>query len=86
MRVAKPYCDVAGCWFRSTLKVLEAAELIARERRGSFQIVRLNAASLRPAEDWLVYYEQFWTRQIDALQSYLEAEKEGEDDGDNKRG
>jgi hypothetical protein len=27
------------------LKVLEAAELIAQERRGSFQIVRLNAKS-----------------------------------------
>jgi DNA-binding transcriptional ArsR family regulator len=57
------------------LKVLESAELIARERRGSFQIVRLNAATLRPAEEWLAYYEKFWTRQLDALQTYLEGEE-----------
>ena len=53
-------------------KVLDAAELIARERRGSFQIIRLNAKSLRPAEQWLAFYETFWTERIDALQSYLE--------------
>ncbi len=57
------------------LNVLEAAELIARERRGSFQIVRLNAKSLKPAEEWLAYYETFWNRQLDALQTYLEGEE-----------
>jgi DNA-binding transcriptional ArsR family regulator len=61
------------------LKVLEAAELIARERRGSFQIVRLRANGLRPAEEWLAYYEQFWSAQLDALQTYLEGESDGND-------
>ena len=56
------------------LKVLEAADLIARERRGSFYIVRLNAKSLRPAEQWLAFYERFWNRQLDALQTQLEGE------------
>ncbi len=79
--VAKPYAMSLAAVSKH-LKVLEEAELIARERRGSFQIVRLNAKSLRPAEEWLAFYEQFWNRQIDALQSYLE---KGEDDGD-KRG
>jgi DNA-binding transcriptional ArsR family regulator len=77
--VAKPYAMSLAAVSKH-LKVLEAAELIARERRGSFQIVRLNARSLRPAEEWLAYYETFWTERIDALQSYLEAE--GENDGD----
>ena len=57
------------------LKVLESAELIARERRGSFQVVRLKAATLKPAERWLAYYEQFWNRQLDALQKQLEGEE-----------
>jgi DNA-binding transcriptional ArsR family regulator len=83
--VAKPY-RMSLAAVSKHLKVLEAAELIARERRGSFQIVRLNAKSLRPAEDWLAFYEKFWKEQIDALQSYLESETEGEDDGDNNRG
>jgi len=58
------------------LKVLESAELIARERRGSFQIVRLNPAPLRPAEEWLAYYQKFWERQLDALQHFLEGEED----------
>jgi DNA-binding transcriptional ArsR family regulator len=64
------------------LKVLEAAELIARERRGSFHLVRLRAATLRSAEEWLAYYQNFWSEQLDALQSHLEGETKGEDDGD----
>ena len=79
--VAKPYAMSLAAVSKH-LKVLEEAELIARERRGSFQIVRLKAKSLRPAEEWLAFYDKFWKQQLDALQSYLE---EGEDDGD-KRG
>ena len=83
--VAKPYAMSLAAVSKH-LKVLEEAELIARERRGSFQIVRLNAKSLRPAEEWLAFYEKFWNEQIDVLQSYLES-TEGEDNGgDNKRG
>jgi len=69
--VAKPYRLTLAAVSKH-LNVLESAELIARERRGSFQIVRLKAQNLRPAEEWLAWYERFWTRQIDALQNYLE--------------
>jgi DNA-binding transcriptional ArsR family regulator len=75
--VAKPYAMSLAAVSKH-LKVLEEAELIARERRGNFQIVRLNAKSLRPAEEWLAFYEKFWSEKIDSLQRYLE---EGEDDG-----
>lgn len=73
--VARPY-RMSLAAVSKHLNVLESAELIARERRGSFQIVRLRAQSLRPAEEWLAFYEKFWNRQIDALQSYLEGEKD----------
>jgi DNA-binding transcriptional ArsR family regulator len=56
------------------LKVLERAELVARQRRGSFQIVRLSAASLREAEQWLAYYSKFWNTRFDSLEKYLEGE------------
>jgi DNA-binding transcriptional ArsR family regulator len=56
------------------LKVLESAELIARERRGSFQIVRLKAQALKPAEEWIAYYARFWNEQFDNLEKYLEGE------------
>jgi len=36
----------------------------------------LNAEKLKPAEQWLAYYEKFWNRQLDALQNLLEGEKD----------
>ena len=71
--VARPY-RMSLAAVSKHLNVLESAELIARERRGSFQIVRLKAQNLRPAEEWLAWYEKFWNRQLDALQNYLEGE------------
>src|SRR6201992_911015 len=52
------------------LKVLESAELIARERRGSFQIVTLKARSLKPAEEWIAFYSRYWNQQFDQLEKY----------------
>ena len=57
------------------LKVLEAAELIKRERRGSFQFVSLRAEAMKTAQQWLTFYEQFWTERLDTLQALLEGEK-----------
>jgi DNA-binding transcriptional ArsR family regulator len=71
--IAKPY-RISLAAVSKHLKVLESAELIARERHGSFQIVRLNPAPLRPAEEWLAYYQKFWER-LDALQHFLEGEE-----------
>src|ERR1700741_805442 len=72
--IAKPY-RISLAAVSKHLKVLESAELIARARRGSFQIVRLNPAALKPAEQWLAYYEKFWTTQLDALERHFEGEK-----------
>lgn len=71
--IAQPF-GVSLAAVSKHLKVLESAELIARQRRGNFQIVRLNAKGLRPAEEWLAYYSTFWNRQLDALQKHLEGE------------
>lgn len=83
--VARPY-RMSLAAVSKHLNVLESAELIARERRGNFQIVRLNAKNLRPAEEWLAYYETFWNRQLDALQSYLEGEEHESDSGSRGKG
>lgn len=73
--VARPY-RMSLAAVSKHLNVLESAELIARERRGSFQIVRLKAQNLRPAEEWLAWYEKFWNQRLDALQNYLEGEED----------
>ena len=75
--IAAPF-DVSLNAVSKHLKVLESAELIARERRGNFQIVRLNPTALRSAEQWLTFYEKFWSTQLDALQTHLEGEKHGD--------
>ena len=73
--IAKPY-RMSLAAVSKHLKVLESADLIAREKRGSFQIVRLNAAPLRSAEHWLAHYQKFWSRKLDALKQFIEGEKE----------
>ncbi|WP_433965718.1 ArsR/SmtB family transcription factor [Tunturiibacter gelidiferens] len=85
-REAKTVGEIAGPYSMSLaavskhLQVLERAELVRREKKGNYRIVRLNADTLRAAQEWLAYYETFWTGQLDALQNYLEtAETPGED-------
>ena len=54
------------------LQVLERAQLVRIERKGSHRMVQLNAESLRRAQDWLAFYETFWTDRLDALQAHIE--------------
>jgi DNA-binding transcriptional ArsR family regulator len=75
-QIARPY-PVSLAAVSKHLKVLETADLITREKRGSFQIVRLNAGPMKEAERWLAYYEKFWNLRLDALQYLLEGEKRG---------
>jgi DNA-binding transcriptional ArsR family regulator len=73
--IAKPH-KMSLAAVSKHLKVLEGAELIARERRGSFHIVRLQARSLKQAEEWIAFYSRFWNEQIDNLERYLEGDTE----------
>ena len=72
--VARPYRLTLAAVSKH-VKVLESAELVARQRRGSFHLVRLNAARLQEADAWLAWYEQFWTTQLDAMSEFLERRK-----------
>jgi DNA-binding transcriptional ArsR family regulator len=55
------------------LDVLERASLIRRRRSGQHRFVRLNPKPLMAAQDWLAYYEKFWTENLDRLQQLLES-------------
>ena len=72
--IAKPF-DLTFAAVSKHLKVLEAAELIDRRKQGSFQMIRLNPKNLKTADQWLRFYEQFWSTRMDALRTLLE-EKE----------
>jgi DNA-binding transcriptional ArsR family regulator len=53
------------------LKVLEAAGLVERGRSAQFRPVRLSAAPLAQAAEWLGGYEQFWADSFDRLDGYV---------------
>ena len=53
------------------VKALEGAGLIRREVRGRQHICRLEAGPLAAANDWLRFYEQFWSARLDRLEDLL---------------
>lgn len=62
------------------LKVLEHAGLVSRGREARFRPVKLNAAPLAGAAQWLGDYRRCWEESLDQLQAYVEELKarEGE--------
>lgn len=73
--IARPY-RMSLAAVSKHVTVLEHAKLVWRERRGSFQVVHLNAAAMKKAVDWIRFYEQFWNDKLDALKVLLEGEND----------
>jgi DNA-binding transcriptional ArsR family regulator len=61
------------------VRVLEAAGLVRRRVEGRAHICRIEAEPLRDAEEWLRFYEGFWSGKLDALEAALLA-----DDGEGR--
>ncbi len=59
------------------IKVLEQAGLVTRRKEGRVHHLRLVAAPLQSAAEWLEQYRWFWEAQFDSLDRFL---KGGEDD------
>ncbi len=72
--IAEPY-RMSLAAVSKHLKVLEKAKLVSRRKEGSFQWVKLNPTTLKSAEQWISYYQQFWGVRLDALQELLEKRK-----------
>jgi DNA-binding transcriptional ArsR family regulator len=53
------------------IKVLENAGLIRREVRGRTHLCRLDPGPLASAQEWLNFYERFWTGHLDVLERLL---------------
>ena len=60
------------------LKVLERAGLVSRGREAQFRPVRLNAAPLEGAAEWLGDYRRFWEESLDRLDVYVKELKRKE--------
>jgi DNA-binding transcriptional ArsR family regulator len=53
------------------LKVLERAGLVSRGRDAQWRPVRIEARSLRAADDWIDSYRALWNDRFDALENHL---------------
>jgi DNA-binding transcriptional ArsR family regulator len=60
------------------VRVLERAGLVRRQVEGRAHVCRIEPGPLAAAEEWLRYYEGFWSRKLDALDAALRADGEGE--------
>lgn len=56
------------------VKVLERAGLVRRTVEGRTHRCALDAAPLAASTEWLRFYERFWSRRLDALDTLLRAE------------
>jgi DNA-binding transcriptional ArsR family regulator len=54
------------------LDVLERAALIRRERHGKSRMVSLIPRPLEAAQEWMAFYNKFWSDGLDRLQATLE--------------
>lgn len=71
--IAKNYKLTFGA-ISKHLKVLENAELITKKKRGKEQLVSLAPQALVDANEYIEWFEQFWTGNVDSLESYLKEE------------
>jgi hypothetical protein len=56
------------------VRVLESAGLARRRIDGRAHKFRIEPSALAKADEWLRFYERFWTEKLDALESLLKAE------------
>lgn len=53
------------------LRVLEKAGLISRTRKGRVHSLKLEAAPMKEAQQWIEEYRRFWEDRFDRLDAYL---------------
>jgi DNA-binding transcriptional ArsR family regulator len=78
-QLAEPF-DISLAAASKHIKALEGAGLIRREVRGRTHVCRLDPGPLANANDWLSYYERFWTQSLDKLDALLRAEQQTQSD------
>jgi DNA-binding transcriptional ArsR family regulator len=67
------------------VKVLENAGLVRRRVRGRAHICRIEPGPLAAADEWLRFYERFWTERLDTLDELLRSEdRAGANSSDRK--
>lgn len=69
--LAAPF-DISQPAISKHLKILERAGLVSRTSVGTSRPVRIEAAPMREAVDWLEKYREFWEKSYERLDALLE--------------
>jgi DNA-binding transcriptional ArsR family regulator len=56
------------------IKILEKAKLLNRKKQGRIHECSLNPSALKTAEEFIQFYTQFWTQNLDQFAESLESE------------
>jgi len=68
--IARPY-SMSLPAVSKHLRVLEKAGLIRRRRDGRVHRLKLDAAPMKQAQQWIEEYRRFWEESFDRLDEYL---------------
>lgn len=53
------------------LGVLKQVGLVIERKEGRYRVYKVNAAQLKPIQEWVGQFEQFWSNSLDNLDEYL---------------
>jgi len=60
------------------LRLLRRAHLVREHREGRHRVYQLNPEPLRAVDSWIEQYRVFWTKNLNSLKAFVEAEYEKE--------
>ncbi|WP_298356849.1 helix-turn-helix transcriptional regulator [uncultured Litoreibacter sp.] len=73
-KLAEPFA-LSPAGFSKHLSVLQTAGLVSKKLDGRKHICSLEVEPLHAAFDWLSFYRQFWSDNLDRLGEFLERSK-----------
>jgi DNA-binding transcriptional ArsR family regulator len=53
------------------LGVLKQVGIVSERREGRFRVYKVNAAQLKPIQEWVIQFEVYWKNSLDHLGEYL---------------
>ena len=53
------------------LSVLKQVGIVSERREGRYRVYNVNAATLKPIQEWAIQFQQYWGNSLDHLDEYL---------------
>jgi len=53
------------------LRVLKQVGIVSERKEGRYRVYKVNAAKLKPIQEWTTQFEQYWGNSLDHLKEYL---------------